>query len=111
SRPGGPDVLLSCQRPLPVPAAGEVLVAVEAAGVNRPDVLQRQGSYAPPPGASNLPGLEIAGRIAALGEGTSDWRVGDAVCALVAGGGYAGYFVVAAPQGLATVPTIRLAPR
>jgi len=100
SRPGGPDVLLSCQRPLPVPAAGEVLVAVEAAGVNRPDVLQRQGSYAPPPGASNLPGLEIAGRIAALGEGTSDWRVGDAVCALVAGGGYAEYCVVPAPQCL-----------
>ena len=100
SRPGGPDVLLSCQRPLSVPAAGEVLVAVEAAGVNRPDVLQRQGSYAPPPGASNLPGLEIAGRIAALGEGTSDWRVGDAVCALVAGGGYAEYCVVPAPQCL-----------
>jgi len=100
SRPGGPDVLLSCQRPLPVPAAGEVLVAVEAAGVNRPDVLQRQGSYAPPPGASSLPGLEIAGRIAALGEGTSDWRVGDAVCALVAGGGYAEYCVVPAPQCL-----------
>jgi NADPH:quinone reductase len=100
SRSGGPDVLQACQRPLPVPAAGEVLVAVEAAGVNRPDVLQRQGSYAPPPGASDLPGLEIAGRIAALGEGTSDWRVGDAVCALVSGGGYAEYCAVPAPQCL-----------
>jgi NADPH:quinone reductase len=100
SRSGGPDVLLACQRPLPAPAAGEVLVAVEAAGVNRPDVLQRQGSYAPPPGASDLPGLEIAGRIAALGQGTSDWRVGDAVCALVSGGGYAEYCAVPAPQCL-----------
>jgi len=100
SRSGGPDVLLPCQRPLPVPAAGEVLVAVEAAGVNRPDVLQRQGGYAPPPGASDLPGLEIAGRIAALGGGVGDWRVGDAVCALVAGGGYAEYCAVPAPQCL-----------
>ncbi|HTO80824.1 MAG TPA: NAD(P)H-quinone oxidoreductase [Methylomirabilota bacterium] len=100
SRSGGPDVLLPCQRPLPVPATGEVLVAVEAAGVNRPDVLQRQGGYAPPPGASDLPGLEIAGRIAALGDGVGDWRVGNAVCALVAGGGYAEYCAVPAPQCL-----------
>src|SRR5262245_2326581 len=100
SRFGGPEVLLPCQRPLPLPGVGEVLVAVEAAGVNRPDVLQRQGGYAPPPGASDLPGLEIAGRIAALGEGVKDWRLGDAVCALVSGGGYATYCIVPTPQCL-----------
>ena len=100
SRFGGPEVLTACERPVPRPAAGEVLVAVEAAGINRPDVFQRQGGYAPPPGASDLPGLEFAGRIVALGDGVSDWRVGDAVCALVAGGGYAAYCSVPAPQCL-----------
>ena len=98
SQPGGPEVLRTVQRPTPVPGPGEVLVAVEAAGVNRPDMLQRQGRYDPPPGASDLPGLEIAGRIAALGEGVTGWAVGDAVCALIAGGGYARYCVVPAPQ-------------
>jgi putative PIG3 family NAD(P)H quinone oxidoreductase len=100
ARFGGPEVLVPAKRPVPVPAAGEVLVAVEAAGVNRPDVLQRQGGYAPPPGASDIPGLEIAGRIVALGDGVRDWRVGDAVTALVAGGGYAAYCPVPAPQCL-----------
>jgi putative PIG3 family NAD(P)H quinone oxidoreductase len=100
SRFGGPEVLTPCQRPLPRPGAGEVLVAVEAAGVNRPDVLQRQGGYAPPAGASDLPGLEIAGRVVALGDGVADPRLGDAVTALVAGGGYAEYCVAPAPQCL-----------
>lgn len=95
---GGPEVLRPATRPRPRPAAGEVLIAVEAAGVNRPDVLQRQGRYDPPPGASDLPGLEVAGRIAELGEGVSGWAVGDAVCALVAGGGYAEACTAPAPQ-------------
>ncbi|MCW2236260.1 NAD(P)H-quinone oxidoreductase [Azospirillum canadense] len=98
SQPGGPEVLRAVQRPAPVPGPGEVLVAVEAAGVNRPDLLQRQGRYDPPPGASDLPGLEIAGRVVALGEGVTGWAAEDAVCALVAGGGYAQYCVVPAPQ-------------
>jgi putative PIG3 family NAD(P)H quinone oxidoreductase len=86
---GPPEVLKLAERPDPVPAAGEVLIQVDAAGVNRPDVIQRYGKYPPPPGASDLPGLEVAGRIAALGEGVSGWQVGDRVCALLAGGGYA----------------------
>ena len=89
SQPGPPDVLKLAERPDPVPAAGEVLIDVEAAGVNRPDVLQRLGKYPPPPGASDIPGLEVAGRIAALGQGVTGFAVGDRVCALVAGGGYA----------------------
>jgi NADPH2:quinone reductase len=92
--PGGPDVLKPQQRPVPQPGPGQVLVHVAVAGVNRPDVLQRMGGYAPPPGASDIPGLEIAGRIVALGEGVSRYAVGDQVCALVAGGGYAEYAVV-----------------
>ncbi|MEI5665001.1 NAD(P)H-quinone oxidoreductase [Bosea sp. CCNWLW174] len=92
--PGGPDVLKAQQRPVPQPGPGELLVHVAVAGVNRPDVLQRLGGYAPPPGASDIPGLEIAGRIVALGEGVSRYQVGDQVCALVAGGGYAQYAVV-----------------
>jgi len=98
SQPGGPEVLRAVQRPAPIPGPGEVLVAVEAAGVNRPDMLQRQGRYDPPPGASDLPGLEIAGRVVAIGEGVTDWAANDAVCALIAGGGYAQYCVVPAPQ-------------
>ena len=89
-KPGGPDVLVPCERPVPVPSVGEVLVAVKAAGVNRPDILQRKGCYPPPPGASDLPGLEIAGTVAALGPGAQGLNVGDEVCALVAGGGYGG---------------------
>ncbi|KRE16036.1 NAD(P)H-quinone oxidoreductase [Bosea sp. Root483D1] len=92
--PGGPEVLQARQRPVPQPGPGQVLVHVSVAGVNRPDVLQRMGGYAPPPGASDIPGLEIAGRIVALGEGVSRYEVGDQVCALVAGGGYAEYAVV-----------------
>jgi NADPH2:quinone reductase len=92
--PGGPDVLKPQQRPVPQPGPGQVLVHVAIAGVNRPDVLQRMGGYAPPPGASDIPGLEFAGRIVALGEGVSRYEVGDQVCALVAGGGYAEYAVV-----------------
>jgi NADPH:quinone reductase len=92
--PGGPDVLKPQQRPVPQPGPGQVLVHVAVAGVNRPDVLQRMGGYAPPPGASDIPGLELAGRIVALGEGVSRYEVGDQVCALVAGGGYAEYAVV-----------------
>lgn len=88
---GGPRVLRETRGPLPVPQAGEVLVRVAYAGVNRPDVAQRQGVYPPPPGASPVPGLEIAGQVVATGPGCARWRVGDAVCALVAGGGYAEY--------------------
>src|SRR5262249_9761696 len=88
---GGPEVLTPRKGPVPWPAAGEVLVKVAAAGVNRPDVLQRQGGYAPPPGASDIPGLEIAGTVVALGNGATGWKIGDSLCALVAGGGYAEY--------------------
>ena len=95
--PGGPDVLKPATRPVPAAREGEVLIEVAAAGVNRPDVLQRQGNYDPPPGVTDIPGLEIAGQVAAVGSGISDWRVGDKVCALVAGGGYAEY--CAAPAG------------
>lgn len=89
--PGGPDVLKPLTMPTPAPGTGEVLIKVAAAGVNRPDVLQRIGAYPPPPGASEIPGLEIAGEVVALGEGASLWKTGDKVCALVAGGGYAEY--------------------
>jgi NADPH:quinone reductase len=98
--PGGPDVLRPTTRPMPLPAMGEVLIAVEAAGVNRPDLYQRGGNYPPPPGASDIPGLEIAGRIVALGLGAHHHTVGEAVCALVSGGGYATYCPVPAPQVL-----------
>ena len=95
--PGGPEQLKLAQRPVPQPGAGEVLVRVAAAGVNRPDVMQRQGRYPPPPGASDLPGLEIAGEIAALGAEVTGWSIGDKVTALLPGGGYAAYAVAAAP--------------
>ncbi|QPT11928.1 NAD(P)H-quinone oxidoreductase [Serratia rubidaea] len=88
---GGPEMLQPAQRPLPVLAQGEILVKVAAAGVNRPDVLQRRGHYAPPPGASDIPGLEIAGEVVAVGEGVQHYALGDSVCALIAGGGYAEY--------------------
>jgi putative PIG3 family NAD(P)H quinone oxidoreductase len=91
SQPGGPEVLRPCQRPVPTPGEGEVLVKVAAAGVNRPDVLQRMGVYPPPPGASDLPGLEIAGEVVALGPKATGVKIGEKVCALVAGGGYAEY--------------------
>ena len=97
SKPGGPDVLVPVDRPKPRPGRGEILIAVAAAGVNRPDVMQRQGKYPPPPGASDLPGLEVAGTVAECGAEVDAWRVGDLVCALVPGGGYAEYCVAAAP--------------
>src|ERR1043166_9324510 len=98
---GPPDVLRVVDRPLPVPGAGEVLIEVAAAGVNRPDLNQREGNYPPPKGVTDIPGLEFAGRIAAIGETAGStaprsasgrvWEVGDSVCALVAGGGYAAF--------------------
>ena len=99
--PGGPEVLLPVIRPVPVPGPGEVLVKVAAAGVNRPDVLQRLGIYPMPPGTPTIMGLEIAGTVAATGSDVTRWRVGDAVCALVSGGGYAEYCTAPAGQCLA----------
>ncbi|QWQ42534.1 NAD(P)H-quinone oxidoreductase [Streptomyces sp. YPW6] len=96
--PGGPEALVWAEVPDPVPGEGEVLVEVVAGAVNRADVLQRQGFYDPPPGASPYPGLECAGRVAALGPGVTGWAVGDAVCALLAGGGYAEKVAVPAGQ-------------
>ena len=98
--PGGPEVLVPAERPVPAPGPGEALIRVAAAGVNRPDVLQRQGGYPPPPGASDIPGLEIAGSVAALGPGTEGLAEGDQVTALVTGGGYAEYCVAPAVQCL-----------
>jgi NADPH2:quinone reductase len=89
--PGGPDVLVASEQPLPSPGEGEILVKVIAAGVNRPDVMQRQGHYPPPKGATEIPGLEIAGEVVELGHGTKRWKQGDKVMALVVGGGYAEY--------------------
>lgn len=99
-RAGGPEMLRLAQRPMPVPGSGEVLIAVEAAGVNRPDVLQRLGEYPPPHGASDIPGLEVAGRVVAAGLGVHRFNLGDAVCALVTGGGYASHCVAPEPQCL-----------
>jgi NADPH2:quinone reductase len=100
AEPGGPDVLRPVQWPVPTPKDGEILVHVRAAGVNRPDVLQRKGIYPPPEGASPLPGLEVAGEVAALGGNVSGFAVGDTVTALLAGGGYAEYAVAPAGQCL-----------
>ncbi|MDP3341873.1 NAD(P)H-quinone oxidoreductase [Frigidibacter sp.] len=100
SAPGGPEVLAPCTRPVPVPGHGQILIRVAYAGVNRPDALQRAGSYAPPPGASPLPGLEASGHVAAVGPGVTGWQVGDAVCALLPGGGYAEYVVTPAAHAL-----------
>src|SRR5688572_7200117 len=100
SSPGPPDVLRPIERPDPVPGPGEVLIRVSAAGVNRPDILQRQGFYPPPPGASDIPGLEVAGVVEAVGDGVTSWRQGDAVCALVSGGGYATKCIAPAAQCL-----------
>ena len=100
TEPGGPEVLRPARRPLPEPGLGEVLIEVAAAGVNRPDVMQRQGAYPPPPGASDLPGLEVSGHVAASGPGAHRYKVGDAVCALTHGGGYAEYCVAPETQAL-----------
>ncbi len=112
--PGGPDVLRETQRPVPIPANGEVLIQIHAAGVNRPDCVQRLGHYAPPEGVTDIPGLEVSGEIVALGENVSGFNIGDLVCALVAGGGYAEYVaapveqVLPVPQGLTIVEAAAL---
>jgi NADPH:quinone reductase len=103
---GGPDVLRVGERPTPAPGPGEVLIKVAAAGVNRPDIIQRYGKYPPPPGASDILGLEVAGHVAARGEGVVQWLEGDAVCALVSGGGYADYCL--APQAQCIRPPASL---
>lgn len=100
SEPGGPDVLKLSEQPIPVPGAGEVLIKVAYAGVNRPDALQRAGLYRPPASASPLPGLEAAGVVAAVGPNVTDWKEGDAVCALLPGGGYAEYVLTPAAHCL-----------
>ncbi|MGR3616243.1 MAG: NAD(P)H-quinone oxidoreductase [Paracoccaceae bacterium] len=106
TQPGGPEVLQLCERAVPEPTQGQVVIKVAYAGVNRPDALQRAGAYNPPPGASDLPGLEAAGEIVALGAGVSEWAIGDQVCALLPGGGYAEYVATPAahclpvPEGL-----------
>lgn len=114
AQPGGPEVLVPADRPLPVPGPGQVRIAVAAAGVNRPDVFQRQGLYPAPPGASDLPGLEVAGTVTALGDGAGAFMIGDAVCALVAGGGYAEHAIaderhcLPIPAGLSMVEAAAL---
>lgn len=97
---GGPEVLVPAERPVPAPTEGEVLIKVDAAGVNRPDIMQRQGNYPVPPGASDLPGLEVAGTVVAVGDGVRRWQEGDVVCALTPGGGYAEYCLTPQEQCL-----------
>ncbi len=108
SKPGGPEVLLPERRAVPVPGPGEILVKVMAAGVNRPDVAQRSGAYPPPPGASDLPGLEIAGEVVALGSGATKHKIGDKVMSLVAGGGYAQYCIAQDAQAMTVPPSISI---
>ncbi|WP_315713891.1 MULTISPECIES: NAD(P)H-quinone oxidoreductase [unclassified Bradyrhizobium] len=108
SQPGGPEVLKPETRPVPKPGPGEILIKVKAAGVNRPDVAQRSGSYPPPPGASDLPGLEVAGEVVALGEGAVRHKLGDTVMSLVAGGGYAQYCIAQDAQAMAVPPALSL---
>ena len=111
THPGDPDVLRPARRPVPAAGPGELLIRVAAAGVNRPDILQRLGKYPPPPGASDIPGLEVAGTIEGVGprsESTGRWTVGDRVCALVAGGGYAEFCVAPEPQCLPVPPETSL---
>ena len=98
--PGGPNVLVPATRPMPIPGSGEILIKTEAAGINRPDVMQRTGNYPPPPGASDIPGLEAAGTVAAIGSDVTGWSVSDQICALLPGGGYAEYCIAPAPQCL-----------
>jgi NADPH2:quinone reductase len=108
SKPGGPEVLLPETRSVPVPGPGEILVKVLAAGVNRPDVAQRSGAYPPPPGASDLPGLEIAGEVVALGASSARHKLGDRVMSLVAGGGYAQYCIAQDGQAMAVPPSLSM---
>jgi NADPH:quinone reductase len=104
--PGGPEMLALCKRKVPKPAAGEVLVRVTAAGVNRPDVIQRKGLYPPPPGASDIPGLEISGEVVGIGGGVSSDLMGQKICALVSGGGYAEYCTANAAHCLTVPPSL-----
>jgi NADPH:quinone reductase len=104
--PGGPDVLVPRQAPLPMPGEGEILIKVAAAGVNRPDVMQRQGRYPPPKGATEIPGLEIAGQVVQIGPGVTRWQKGDEVMALVVGGGYAEYCLAFASHTLPVPPNL-----
>ena len=106
--PGGPEMLVPEERPVLAPGPGEILVKVAAAGVNRPDVRQRQGTYPPPKGATDIPGLEIAGEVVALGEGVTRWKLGDKVCALVVGGGYAEYCLAYADHSLSVPPQLSM---
>jgi NADPH2:quinone reductase len=108
SKPGGPEVLLPEKRSVPAPGPNEILIKVEAAGVNRPDVAQRSGSYPPPPGASDLPGLEVAGEVVALGEGARKHKLGDKVMSLVAGGGYAQYCIAQDAQAIAVPSSLTM---
>ena len=109
AEPGGPEVLRPARRPVPEPGLGEVLIEVAAAGVNRPDTMQRQGLYPPPPGASDIPGLEVSGRVVANGPGAHRYEVGAAVCALTHGGGYAEYCVAPETQTLPVPATLSTA--
>jgi len=108
SKPGGPEVLVPETRAVPVPGPGEILVKVHAAGVNRPDVSQRSGSYPPPPGASDLPGLEISGEVVALGADVKKHKLGDKVMSLVAGGGYAQYCIAQDAQAMTVPPALSM---
>jgi len=108
SKPGGPEVLLPETRPVPAPGPGEILIKVVSAGVNRPDVAQRSGSYPPPPGASDLPGLEVAGEVAAVGPGAVRHKIGDKVMSLVAGGGYAQYCIAQDAQAMEVPPALSM---
>jgi putative PIG3 family NAD(P)H quinone oxidoreductase len=108
SKPGGPEVLLPETRSVPVPGPGEILVKVAAAGVNRPDVAQRSGAYPPPPGASDLPGLEISGEVVAVGSGSTRHKLGDKVMSLVAGGGYAQYCIAQDAQAMTVPPSLSM---
>src|SRR4051812_33976609 len=108
SKPGGPEVLVPETRPVPQPKPGEILIKVQAAGVNRPDIAQRSGSYPPPPGASDLPGLEVAGTVVAVGDGAVKHKIGDKVMSLVAGGGYAQYCLAPDAQAMAIPATLSI---
>jgi NADPH2:quinone reductase len=108
SKPGGPEVLIPETRPVPAPGPNEILIKVVAAGVNRPDVAQRAGVYPPPPGASDLPGLEVAGEVVALGEGAHKHKLGDKVMSLVAGGGYAQYCIAQDAQAMAVPASLSM---
>src|SRR5438874_12451191 len=108
SKPGGPEVLVPETRPVPLPAPDQILVKVQAAGVNRPDVAQRSGAYPPPPGASDLPGLEIAGEVVAVGSNATKHKIGDKVMSLVAGGGYAQYCIAQDAQAMSVPPALSM---